>query len=180
MRIVDLGGFSNCVGMQGGLWRCILSAQYFFHYCLWKSVSAPKQSLCREDWRGAGLTHVVGGEKKKSGSDVGLIMLIPMNLYGNTSSAPSPHNLTSSRLQQKLATTTRESVHAQEWETDERLFRRKITRDLFVQLLHEVIRPPKRNAKMSVKISFFDYNYKANEPLPIWDFSFQSPSPEGG
>lgn len=44
--------------------------------------------------------------KKKSGSDVGLIMLIPTSLYGNTSSTPSPHNLTSSCLKQKLATTT--------------------------------------------------------------------------
>lgn len=90
-------------------------------------------------------------KKKKSGSDVGLIMLIPMNLYGNTSSTPSPHNLTSSRLQQKLATTTRERACTQ----TEGLFICKMKRDLFVQLLHEVIRPPKRNAKMSVKISFF-------------------------
>lgn len=75
---------------------------------------------------GAGPTLVVGGKKgKKSGSDVGLIMLIPTSLYGNTSSTPSPHNLTSSCLKQKIATTT-DSVYARgrEREADrETLFR---------------------------------------------------------
>lgn len=61
--------------------------------------------------------------KKKSGSDVGLIMLIPTSLYGNTSSTPSPHNLTSSCLKQKLATTT-DSVYARgrEREADRETF----------------------------------------------------------
>lgn len=62
-------------------------------------------------------------KKKKSGSDVGLIMLIPTSLYGNTSSTPSPHNLTSSCLKQKLATTT-DSVYARgrEREADRETF----------------------------------------------------------
>ncbi len=78
--------------------------------------------VCAGRIGGGGANTCGWRRKKKSGSDVGMIMLIPMNLYGNTSSAPSPHNLTSSRLQQKLATTTRESVHAQGWETDRETF----------------------------------------------------------
>lgn len=62
---------------------------------------------------GAGPTLVVGGGGKKSGSDIGLIMLIPTSLHGNTSSTPSPHNLTSSCLRQKLAT-TEDNMHERE------------------------------------------------------------------
>lgn len=43
------------------------------------------------------------GWRKKCGSDLGLITLIP-SFYGNTSSTPSPHDLTSSCLKQKQAT----------------------------------------------------------------------------
>lgn len=54
-----------------------------------KSVAAPKQSLCGENCRGGRSRHL-WLEEKKSGSDVGLIMLIPTSLYGNTSSTPIP------------------------------------------------------------------------------------------
>lgn len=93
------GECPSCSGWAaGGLGRCIRSMNNCLlplvesHWLNWK--------LCARKNEGGG-ANSCGRLKKKSGSELWWIRLIPWCLYRNTSSSPStPHNLTSFCLKQ--------------------------------------------------------------------------------
>ncbi len=112
------GGYLLLCWDAGGLWGMNpLSAVLLMLPSL--PLKITDCTITESVWReleGAGPSLVVGGKIKKSGSDLGLIMLIPTSLYGNTSSAPLPRQPDFLLPEAEASSNNRQHACTREWE----------------------------------------------------------------